>query len=127
MFRQHAHYRQRVPQESAEVQKLRQERDYLKQELFRLKNQSHEPEKISAVEVAGMLVDNKTPLHIVLNPYIPFNVVKLILGYAWMSGCFGGLSMVFASGLLGFQLLSLVFIMLMILCTMIVAFIYLDA
>jgi len=127
MFRNRPHYQKQGSSESHEMQQLRRERDYLKEELFLLKNQSQSPKEISAVEIAGILVDGKTPLHIVLNPYVPFNVMTKLLGYAWISGCFGGLAIVFASGVLGLQLLSLVFLFLMIFAAMIMTFMYLDA
>jgi hypothetical protein len=126
MFKQQTRYAHNVPRESFRMQQLRAERDYLKEELFFLKNQKELPKEITATEVAGILVDGKTPLHIVLNPYVPFNVMSKLLGYAWVSGCFGGLAIVLASGVFGLQMLSLLFLCLMIFFIIIMIFMYLD-
>jgi hypothetical protein len=120
----HAHC---VPRDSFQLQQLRAERDYLKEELFFLKNQKEPPKEISTAELTELVMDGKTPLHLILNPYIPFNILSKLLGYSWMSGCFGGLSIVLASGIFGLQFLSLFFLCLMVACVMIVVFMYLDA
>jgi hypothetical protein len=127
MFNKQTRRAHAVPKDSLEVRQLKAERDYLKEELFFLKNQYHPPKEITATEIAGIIVDGKTPLHIVLNPYVPFNIMSKLLGYSWISGCFGGLSIVLASGVIGLQLLSLIFLFIMIFLAMSVLFMYLDA
>jgi len=108
------------------------ERDYLKQELFYLKNSGRikAAETISAGEVVDGVINQdraKDALTLVLNPYIPFNIMSQLLGYIWMSGCWAGLAIVVASGVFGLSMLSLLFMMLSIGFLVISMFIYLDA
>ena len=106
------------------------ERDYLKQELFYLKNSGRirAADLISAGEIIDCIGNNpKDALEIKLNPYIPFNIMTKLLGYIWMSGCWAGLAIVVASGVFGLSVVSLLFMMLSIGFVVISMVIYLDA
>lgn len=115
---------------AAAMAKVCAERDYLKKELFDLKNSGRiqAADLISAGEIVDHMHNNpKDPLEIKINPYIPFNIMTKLLGMIWMSGCWSGLAVVFASGIFGLSALSLLFMMLSIGFLVISMFIYLDA
>ena len=79
------------------------------------------------VEVLSPDNNGHAKLSIELNPYIPFDIMSKLLGWVWMSGCWAGLAIIFASDVFGLRLLSLLFMMLCILFLTISMFIYMDA
>ena len=101
------------------------ERDYYKNEWAKLMKVHAKP--ISATEMAVDVLSHKD-VKIMLTPFIPFDLLQRMLGLIWMSGCWMGLAIMFASwGGLAWTFVCFCMICLSIFFIVSAMFTYLDA
>ena len=101
------------------------ERDYYKNEWAKLMKLHAKP--ISATEMAVDVLSHKD-VKIMLTPFIPFDLLQRMLGLIWMSGCWMGLAIMFASwGGLAWTFVCFCMICLSIFFIVSAMFTYLDA
>jgi len=70
------------------------ERDYYKNEWAKLMKVHAKP--ITTTDLATDIMSNKD-IEVMLTPFIPFDTLQRMLGLIWMSGCWMGLAIMFAS------------------------------
>jgi len=118
MFRKRNDVKRRLAREEYE-------REFVKNE--QLKKMKAEAKRISVTDAVLYAADkNKTEL--MLTPFIPFRTLQRMLGLIWMSGCWMGLAIMFASwGGLGWSFVCFCMMALSIFFLICAMLSYLDA
>lgn len=117
-------YRDRM-KDKKDLAIIEYERDYYKNEWAKLMKAQAKP--ISATEMAADVLSHKD-VKIMLTPFIPFDLLQRMLGLIWMSGCWMGLAIMFASwGGLAWTFVCFCMICLSIFFIVSAMFTYLDA
>ena len=125
MFRKTNEVYEKKMKAKKELALIEYERDYYKNEWAKLMKAHAKP--INATDMASEVL-GKDDVEIMLTPFIPFGVLQRMLGLIWMSGCWMGLAIMFASwGGLGWSFICFCMICLSIFFLVSAMLTYLDA